>query len=307
LIYAAPANYDEINAEVCLMERIKVGIIGSGFSAAAHVEALNRIPSVEVVAVASSSLIKSSEFAAKMNIPKSYGTVEELIADPHVHAVHNCTPNYLHYEINKKVLLAQKHLLSEKPLAINSEQSRELAELANRTNVVSGVCFNYRHYPMVCQAKEMLTSGEVGKPNLVYGGYMQDWLSLDTDYSWRLEEDKNGPSRAIADIGSHWCDTVQYLLNKKIVEVFADLETVYPIRRKPITSLPSFQSSAAVERENINIRTEDYGSVLVHFEDGIKGVFTVSQVSTGRKNRLHVEISAGKTQPSMDRTKEQAQ
>lgn len=167
-----------------------------------------------------------------MCIPKAYGDADELIRDPEVQAVHNCTPNSLHFEINKKVLLAGKHLLSEKPLAVNSEQSGELLRLAGESGVVSGVSFNYRHYPMVSQVKEMLESGSNGKPNLVYGGYIQDWLSNDTDYSWRLEEDKNGPSRAIADIGSHWCDTVQYVLNKKITEVFADLKIVHPIRKK---------------------------------------------------------------------------
>ncbi|ALS23312.1 Gfo/Idh/MocA family protein [Paenibacillus naphthalenovorans] len=282
------------------MERIKVGIIGTGFSAMAHIEALRRVPFVEVIAVSSSSKEKSIEFSKKMCIPKAYGDADELIRDPEVQAVHNCTPNSLHFEINKKVLLAGKHLLSEKPLAVNSEQSGELLRLAGESGVVSGVSFNYRHYPMVSQVKEMLESGNNGKPNLVYGGYIQDWLSNDTDYSWRLEEDKNGPSRAIADIGSHWCDTVQYVLNKKITEVFADLKIVHPIRKKPKGKVNTFESSNDVEREEVKITTEDYGSVLVHFEDGVQGVFTVSQVTAGRKNRLYFEISAERSSFAWD-------
>lgn len=285
------------------MNSIHVGIIGTGFSAQAHLEALRRIPYIEVAAIASSSLERSVEFANRLMIPKAYGSVEELLQDPRVQAVHNCTPNSIHYEISMKVLAAGKHLLSEKPLAIDSAESKALVEMAARTNVITGVCFNYRHYPMVSQAKEMLQSGNFGTANMVYGGYFQDWLCLDTDYSWRLDEKKNGASRAIADIGSHWCDTVQYVLNKKIVKVFADLKVVHPIRKRPKELTGTFTSSSQTEREDVRIHTEDYGSVLVHFEDGIQGVFTVSQVTPGRKNRLHFEVSAGEGTIAWDQEK----
>ncbi|KIL34680.1 dehydrogenase [Cohnella kolymensis] len=274
------------------MDNIKVGIIGTGFSAASHIEALRRIPFVEVAAVCGSNADKGRVFAESMGVPVSYGSAAELIADPDIQAVHNCTPNALHYELNKMVLLAGKHLMSEKPLALNSEQSAELAEIAGKVGVVSGVSFNYRHFPMVCQTKELLESGGGRNVSLVYGGYLQDWLSLKTDYSWRLDEEKNGISRAIADIGSHWCDTIQYVLGKKITKVFADLKTVHPIRKKPRTTMNTFGSSDHADREDVKVGTEDYGSVLIHLEDGVQGVFTVSQVSSGRKNRLFYEIVA---------------
>lgn len=285
------------------MDTIKVGIIGTGFSAMAHLEALRRIPDVEVLAIASGSKQKATVIAQKMKIPRAYGSFDELIADPDIQAVHNCTPNGLHYEINKKVLLAGKHLLSEKPLAINSTQSKELVELAEQANVVSGVSFNYRHYPMVSQIREMFQSGDLGKVNLVYGGYMQDWLLYDSDYSWRLDSEHNGPSRAIADIGSHWCDTVQHMLNKKIIEVCADLKTVHSVRKKPMINQATFISGDDVEFEEVKISSEDYGSVLVHFEDGVQGVFTVSQVTAGRKNRLFFELAASTSTIAWDQEK----
>jgi predicted dehydrogenase len=285
------------------MDTIKVGIAGSGFSAMAHVEALRRIPCVEVWGIAASSLEKSREVAGKMRIPHAYASVDELIQDPDIQAVHNCTPNRLHFELNKKILLAGKHLMSEKPLAVSSAESAELVELAAQADVVSGVCFNYRHYPMVSQVKEMLQSGEQGRINLVYGGYLQDWLLFDTDYSWRLEPDKNGPSRAIADIGSHWCDTVQYVLDKKIVEVFADLKTVHLVRKKAKQKVTTFSTNGDVEREDVRISSEDYGSVLLHFEDGVQGVFAVSQVSAGRKNHLHFEVATDRSSFSWDQEK----
>ncbi|KPC99027.1 1,5-anhydro-D-fructose reductase [Geobacillus sp. BCO2] len=211
--------------------------------------------------------------------------------DPDVEAVHNCTRNVLHFLINKAALEAGKHLLSEKPLAMDSEQSAELKRLAEQSESLSAVCFNYRHYPLVVEAKERLAR-EAKRVHFVYGGYVQDWLLYDTDYNWRLDPAQNGPSRAIADIGSHWCDTVQYVLGKKIVEVFADLRTVHPVRYKPKQEGSTFTSGRSQDAEPVQIDTEDGGSVIVHFDDGTHGAFTISQVSAGRKNRLYFEIAA---------------
>jgi predicted dehydrogenase len=274
------------------MSVIKVGIIGTGFSAKSHIEALRRLDGVEIAAISASTLEKAKKTAEQFAIPKFYGNVDDLIHDPEIDVIHNCTPNYLHYSINKKVLESGKHLLSEKPLAMTSEESRELVELAKSKNVVAGVCFNYRHYPLVAQAKELMKKGEYGSVHFVHGTYLQDWLLYDTDYNWRLDVKRNGKSRAIADIGSHWCDTVQYVLDKKIVEVFADLKTVHPVRKRPIGEVETFQSKDQEAFEEIQIASEDCGSVMVHFEDGTHGVFVVSQVNAGRKNCLTFEIAA---------------
>ncbi|MFP5115930.1 Gfo/Idh/MocA family protein [Bacillaceae bacterium C204] len=285
------------------MRTVKIGIIGTGFSANSHIEALSRIPFVEVIGIAGSSLEKAQKMAEKYGIDRIYSTVDELIDDPGIEAIHNCTPNYLHYTINKKILLQNKHLMSEKPLAMNSRESKELAELAQSANVVSGICFNYRHYPLVIQTKELTEGSELGQVHHVFGGYFQDWLLYQTDYNWRLDPERNGKSRAIADIGSHWCDTIQFILGKKIVEVFADLKTVHPVRLKPVTEAFTFENSDSEEMLQVKIETEDYGSVLVHFEDGIKGVFTVSQVSGGRKNKLFFDIAFEKGSVSWDQEK----
>jgi predicted dehydrogenase len=274
------------------MQVVKVGIIGTGFSANAQIEALRRIPFVQVIGIAGSSFEKAKMTAQKYGIARSYSRVDELIDDPDIEAIHNCTPNHLHYGINKRILLSNKHLLSEKPLAMNSRESEELVQLAESTEGVSGVCFNYRHYPLVLQAKELMDRKEFGPVHHVFGGYLQDWLLYSTDYNWRIDPERNGHSRAMADIGSHWCDTIQFILGKKIVEVFADLKTVHPIRQR--------QASATQTGETVEISTEDYGSVLVHFEDGSKGVFTVSQVSAGRKNKLFFDISLEKGSMSWD-------
>ncbi|GGD67089.1 Gfo/Idh/MocA family protein [Paenibacillus nasutitermitis] len=268
------------------MDKIKIGIVGTGFSASFHIEALRRLPHVEVVAISGSSLVKAEKMAAQYAIPKAYGSPEELIRDQEIEAVHNCTPNDLHYRINKEALLAGKHLLSEKPLAIDSRESAELVELARTSAVVSGVCYNYRHYPLVAESKRRIADGGTGRIHLVTGGYLQDWLLEETDSNWRMYAEHGGATRAIADIGSHWCDLVQHVTGERIVEVLADLKTVHPTR-KVLTG-----ENGHAQYKDVPIDTEDCGIVMIHLEGGAQGVFTVSQVSAGRKNKLFFEISA---------------
>ena len=281
------------------MKPIKAGIIGTGFSAIAHIEALRRIPGVTVWGIAGRDRAKAEQVATEMGVPHVYEDYQSMIEDPEVEVIHNCTPNVLHYEINKQALQAGKHILSEKPLAVTSVESQELAELSEQVNVRSGVCFNYRHYPMVSEAREFLRKDDNGDIIHVQGSYLQDWLLYESDYSWRLDPELNGPSRAMADIGSHWCDTVQHVLGKRIVEVCADLKTAHMHRQRPIEQAATF-ATAAGECEEVAVSSEDYGSVLIRFGDGVQGVFTVSQVAAGRKNRLVFEIAAGQAAVAWD-------
>jgi predicted dehydrogenase len=274
------------------MRTIKVGVIGTGFIGPAHVEALRRLGTVEVVALAENNLKLAEEKAKLLHIPRFFGDHRELLRDPEIEAVHNCTPNFLHFKINKDVIAAGKHLVSEKPLAMNSKESAELVRLAAKARILNGINFNYRFYPLIQHARSLIRDGKAGEIRLVHGSYLQDWLLFDTDYNWRLEPSVGGQSRAVADIGSHWCDLVQYVTGLKIVEVLADLSTVIPVRKKPKKAIETFAGKGLKpsDYEDMKIKTEDYASVLIRFANKARGVFTVSQVSPGRKNRLYFEI-----------------
>lgn len=271
----------------------KVGVVGTGFAATSHIEALHRLPQVQVVALAGSGRAKADEAAAVQGVEKAFGSFRELIDDVDVEVVHNCTPNVLHAEINAAAMDAGKHILSEKPLAMNSAETASLVQRAAAAGVVSAVCFNYRHYPMVRQAKAMLDSGEYGSVNLTHGSYLQDWLLLADDWNWRLESDKAGSSRAIADIGSHWLDLVQYITGQRVSEVCADLSTIHTRRLKPAEGSQTFASADSTGAVPVAVDTEDFGNVLLRFDNGARGAMTISQVSPGRKNRLWFEIDAG--------------
>ena len=273
------------------MSKIKVGIVGTGFIGAAHIEAIRRLGFVEIIALAENSQELARQKAQQFHIPKAYDSVEKLLADPEIQAVHNCTPNHLHFEINKKIIRAGKHVFSEKPLCLTSQEADELVALAEKYNVVTGVGFVYRNFAMVQQAATMVEKQEVGRIFAVNGHYLQDWMLLETDYNWRVDPKVGGKSRTVADIGSHWCDTIQFVTGKKITEVFADLAIVYP-QRKANKKVETFSSnSSSDDYELMPVETEDYGSILIRFEDGSKGSFTVSQVSAGHKNDLMFNIS----------------
>lgn len=279
------------------MKNIKAGVIGTGFIGPAHIEALRRIGNVEVSAISSIDEASANAVASKYDIKKIYTQWQDLVADPDIQVIHNCTPNYLHFDINKAAILNNKHIISEKPLTISSKESEELVRIARGKNIVNAVNFNYRFYPLIQHARIMNQKGDIGKVYLVHGNYLQDWLFLEKDYNWRLEPEVSGTSRAVADIGSHWCDMVQFVTGSRIKRVFADLVTIHQKRKKPKKVVETFKSkeqSDIGEYDDIKIDTEDAGSVLVHFENGARGVFTVSQVSAGRKNHFSFEIDGSK-------------
>lgn len=157
-----------------------------------------------------------------MGVEKHYGDYRELLEKEDVDVVHICTPNHLHFDMARESLRAGKHVVCEKPLAMDVGQAEELVELAESKGLINALHFNVRYYPLIRHTKMMAAKGELGKIYSVHGSYLQDWLFHDTDYNWRLEPAFSGESRAIADIGSHWMDLVEYISGLKITEVFAD-------------------------------------------------------------------------------------
>jgi predicted dehydrogenase len=129
---------------------------------------------------------------------------------------------------------------------------------------------------------------------LVHGSYLQDWLLYPTDYNWRLESQVCGPSRCVADIGSHWMDAVQHVTGARIVEVCADLATVIPVRKKPKAQVETFSIAESGDYEEVAVDTEDYGAVLFRMENGAHGVFHVSEVSAATDASSTLRSTAAK-------------
>jgi predicted dehydrogenase len=280
------------------MRTIKTAVAGLGFIGPVHVEALRRIPGIEVVAISDISIDIAEQKATALGVKHYYDDFDELISHPGIECIHICTPNNLHYPMAKAALKHGLHVVCEKPLAMTINEAVYLQELGMKTGLVNAIHFNIRYYPLVRHMRAARLNGELGEVYSVIGSYLQDWLFYETDYNWRLEADKSGESKAIADIGSHLMDLIEYITGLQITEVMADFSTIYKTRKRPLKPVETYSGKLLKpeDYEDVPISTEDYASVLLRFDNGNKGVVTVSQVSAGRKNRLSLEIAgAGQT------------
>lgn len=274
------------------MYNFNVAIVGTGFMGPAHTEALRRL-GINVAGILGSSAEKSQQAATQLGIPKAYKTLEELLADEAIQAVHITSPNRHHFDQASRVLQAGKHVHCEKPLAMTSEESRTLVKLAQESGLAAGVNYNIRYYPLNLEVRDMIQRGALGNVFSIYGSYVQDWLLYATDYNWRVLSDEGGKLRAVADIGTHWLDLLQTITGLSVTAVLADLQTVHKRRQRPVGEVATFSGKveAIDATESINIDTEDYGAVLLRFANGAHGSLWVSQVTAGRKNSLRYEIA----------------
>ena len=268
----------------------RVGIIGAGMMGKLHTEAIRRIPGVEVVALADPNQETAERVCREMFIPNAFTSASEMIAQASLDAVHVCTPNFAHYPVCKEAILAGINVYCEKPLANTSEQTEDLCRLAREKGVTTAVNFNYRHNAIVRDMHERVLDQSWGRTFLVHGHYIQDWMMYEDDYNWRCVPELGGASRTVADIGSHWFDTVQFVTGRKIVRVFAKLITVIDHRKKFTTQAATFGKQTGEEYELIKIDSEDAAFILVEFDNGVLGNLVLSQVSGGHKNDFTVDI-----------------
>lgn len=271
------------------MKLLSIAVVASGFSAQQHVEAIRRLPGLHVVALCDPNLENLKEKASALGIERIFSDYREMLDTVQVDVLHNCTPNAYHYSINKYAMERGVHVYCEKPLAVTFEQGANLEALSKKTNLAAGVSFNYRGAAMVQEMRQRIACGDAGRMFLIRAQYLQDWLLYDTDYSWRLDEEEGGPSRAVADIGSHCLDTIQCIAGQRITAVCANLFTAHAVRKKPIDARETFSKLEGVTHD-VRVSTEDGGGILFRLEDGLTGVLTVSQVSAGHKNDLRIGV-----------------
>jgi predicted dehydrogenase len=276
-----------------LKKKLKIGIIGAGFVGGAHIEAIRRTFLAEIAGIAEVNNDTAKEKALRYMVPSHFSDYNSIINDPDIDVIHICTPNNLHFEISKKAIKAEKHVICEKPLTLTTEQGKELYELAKKKNVVAAIDFNIRYYPLIRDLKEKIENNGIGSINVISGHYFQDWLLYDTDYSWRLDPAISGELRAVSDIGSHWLDLLEYISGLRIEAVYADLATFHSVRKKPKHDIETFSSKMTKtdDYEEISIKSEDYATILLRFKGGAHGVVTLNQMAAGRKNRLSFEIN----------------
>jgi predicted dehydrogenase len=274
------------------MKKLKTAIIGTGFMGKVHAENVRRLGNVEIAAVAASSDEKARQFGESIGVERTTGDYHTLLKDPEISAVHVLTPNALHYSMCKAAIAAGKHVLCEKPFTMTSAEAKELVKLAAKAKLANCIQHNLRYYPVVQQIRRMVEAGDLGEILIAQGTYSQDWLLYDTDWNWRIDSKANGKLRAMGDIGSHWMDMVQHLTGQKITALCADLATFHKTRKRPKGSIETFAGKTLKpeDYQPVKIDTEDFGAVLLHLGQRARGVFTVSQMSAGRKNMFTFDI-----------------
>ena len=251
-----------------------------------HLEAVRRLGNVEAFTVPS----------------RNEAEVRKMLADKSVNAVHVCTPNATHSIFIKSALEAGKHVLCEKPLTTATADAAYLTDLARARKLRNCTCHNLRYYPMVQQMRRMIEAGDLGDIFVVQGTYSQDWLLYDTDWNWRIDPKDAGPSRALADIGSHFCDMAEHVTGLRITQLCTDLQTYYKTRKRPRAQVETFagKTLAPEDYDSVPVTSEDYASVIFRMGSRVRGTFTASQVSAGRKNRLSIEIYGSKSSVAWD-------
>lgn len=278
---------------------VGAAVIGTGFIGTVHVEALRRI-GVQVRGVLGSTPERGAARADALGVPRAYDSLDDLLADPAVDVVHVTSPNDLHVSQSKAALAAGRHVVCEKPLAMDAAGSAELVEAAAASGLVNATNFNIRYYPLNQHAHETVAAGGIGDVRLVTGRYFQDWLLHEDDWNWRLQPDRGGALRAVGDIGSHWMDLMTYVTGQRITEVMADLTTFIETRHEPAGPVESFSIKRSAEAVSRPIATEDTASILLRFEGGARGAVSVSQMSPGRKNSLQYEIDGSEAALAWD-------
>ncbi len=163
--------------------------------------------------------------------------------------------------------------MCDKPMTLNLDEARELAEIVEKSGLVFGLTHNYTGYPMVKEARDMVRNGKLGKIRKVVVEYPQGWLSKkeeDNNYKqaiWRTDPSKSGAAGCMGDIGTHAENLAEYVTGLQIAELCADLSTFVPGRL-----------------------LDDDGNVLLRFEGGAKGVLHASQIANGEENALKIFV-----------------
>lgn len=245
---------------------LNAGVIGFGFIGEVHVRAIRAAGGV-VTAIAAKTLEEAQSAARKMGVGKAL-TIEQMLNDEDIDVIHICTPNVFHAELAEKALRAGKHVICEKPLAISVADATRLSELAIQNRSIATVPFVYRYHPSVREAKSRIATIQDALV-LFHGYYLQDWLSRESTFNWRLDSVIGGPSRAFGDIGVHWCDLLEFVTGHRITHINAQLMKVFSSRGS-----------------KTNIDTEDGATMIFKTDKGAQGSLVLSQVSAGRKNKL---------------------
>ena len=264
---------------------VGVGLIGHGFMGRAHSLAWRNItlftdspltPVLKAVAGRSEDALRG--FAARFGFERYYTDYRLMIKDPGIDIIDNVTPNYMHAEPTIEAMEAGKHVIVEKPMAMNSREAYEMVRVAERTGVINMVAHNYRFVPAIVLARQLIGSGSLGRIYHFRALYLQQSLANpEAPMTWRLRREYAGYG-TIADLGSHVIDLARYLIGE-VVSVNGTLYTFNRFRVNQATGV----------REEVNV--DEGFTAMLRFENGAFGLIEASKLATGHYNSLIIEVN----------------
>lgn len=269
-----------------LGRKLRYGMVGGGpgaFIGAVHRRAAALDGEIELVAGAFSSSPEKSKAQGQelfLDPGRVYGSYQEMAEKEsklpegeRIDFVSIVTPNHMHYPVAKTFIEAGFHVVSDKPMTTTVEEAEDLCRLVAKHDVVFALTHNYTGYPMVKEARELVRQGKLGTIRKIVVEYPQGWLAtlLESEGAkqavWRTDPKQAGVSSCIGDIGSHAENLAHYITGLEMDEICADMTTFVPGRK-----------------------LEDDGNILVHYQDGVRGILYASQVSVGEENNLGIRI-----------------
>ncbi|MCK6079395.1 Gfo/Idh/MocA family oxidoreductase [Microbacterium sp. EYE_5] len=256
-----------------------VGLVGAGRIAQLHAAALREL-GVPLVGVVASTPARSAEGAHLLGADRAFDDLDALLNEPRVEAVHIATPSGKHHEQAERALRAGKHVVCEKPLTTSAADSARLVRLAHDTGLVGAVAYTYRFHPGVRDLRERAAA--LGRLLLVRASYLQAWLLDAGTEEWRLDPAQNGASRALADLGSHAVDLIEFVTGNRVHAVSATMREFVPTS----TVIPTAGDDIVV--------------IAFELEGGGIGSLQLSQVAIGHSNSLTLEVNGERGAMAMD-------
>ena len=267
-------------------DKIRLGLIGGGLSS--FIGIVHRVAAymgenyVLIGGVFDIDFDKGNQFAAQLELDaaRSYPSLEifieeelALAEEERIQVVSILTPNFLHFEMAKKLVTAGFNVICEKPVTVTADEARSLEKLVQEKGVVFGLTHTYTGYPMIRQMKSMIAQGKIGRVQKVDAQYYQGWINQSIHQEeerkkvWRLNPKMSGLSCCMGDIGVHAFNLIEYTTGLEIDNVLADLDTLYPENELDVD-----------------------GTTLLRMNNGSRGVITASQIATGEENNLSIAV-----------------
>ena len=268
------------------MNQVRIGMVGGGAIARAHVLAYSSVPILHdietkpvfsLMAEANSELAKQA--AAKLGFENYSSDWRYLTSSSQIDLVDIVAPTYLHAEVAIDAAEHNKAILCEKPIATSAAEAKKMCDAASRAGVVNGMGFNYRRLPAVLLAKKMIEEGTLGKITQFRTSFLEDWgANPEMPFTWRYKKTTAGGG-ALSDLGSHIIDVARFLIGE-IKSVCGIQETFIENRKHP--NDPS-------KLEHVDV--DDYTTALVRFANGVPGTIETSWATLGRKVLLQFEVN----------------